>query len=48
MQEVQTEGVPPNNGRIIFETRGWTRNSKIELNRIVRLYRSVMEFIRAG
>jgi hypothetical protein len=35
MHVFQTAGVPPNNGRIIFPTIGWTRNKRVALTNSV-------------
>jgi hypothetical protein len=37
MLEVQTAGEPPNLGRIIFATMGWTRKRSPELRKRVRV-----------
>jgi hypothetical protein len=40
MQVIQTAADPPNQGRMSFEMRGWTRNSRHELARMVAPKRS--------
>ncbi len=40
MQVIQTAADPPNQGRMSFEMRGWTRNSRQELARMVAPNRS--------